>query len=341
MTDDSLLRHRTNADASESGLSEAIDEVLTAVSALLLEHGDAAIDDGELDPVYRAHVVEILTEAWTRLAALRDFGHLQSPASMDLGLMQATADVLLEQGLHPAQPIVSANVLFEAALPAFAARLPVPTVTVALVLHASVFGRFVPGALAYAETLRTQLSSVQRNAELRLARQLHETISPQLAGGPQRAAALVEALSWDLAQPAPMTFPGALLDYAEHAPAVLTPVLVTEIGARGRVSAAAEQELHAIAVEAIRNSRRHAAASRIDVVLLWRPSSLVLTISDDGRGASAPLEELGAGTFGVSEMRQRALLVHARIGFETNQAGTTVTITCPTVNNGDGADARA
>lgn len=337
MTDDSLLRDRTAAPPTESGLADAIGEVLEAATAALLERGDAAIDEGELDPVFRAHVVEILTEAWTRLAGLRDFGHLQAPAALDLGLMQATADVLLAQGLHPAQPLVSANVLFEVALPAFAARMPVPTVTVAQVLHASVFGRFVPGALAYAETLRTQLSTVHRVVELRLSRQLRETILPALAGDESpRASELIRALTWDLEQPAPAAFPDALIAYAAYALPVLTPVHVTEIGTRGRLSSSAAEELHAIALEAIRNSRRHAGASRIDVVLLWRPSTLVLTITDDGHGAPAPLEELAATTFGVASIRQRAALVHARIRFETSETGTTVTVTCPT-----GADENA
>lgn len=331
MTDDSLLRDFTDSTATASGLADAIGEVLEAVTAALLKRGDAAIEDGELDPVFRAHVVEILTEAWTRLAGLRDFGHLQAPAALDLGLMQATADVLLAQGLHPAQPLVSANVLFEVALPAFADRMPVPTVTVAQVLHASVFGRFVPGALAYAESLRAQLSTVQHVVEHRLARQLRETILPELAGGEsQRASALVRALSWELEQPAPTAFPDGLLAYAAHVIPVLTPVEVTEVGTRRPLASAAAEELHVIALEAIRNSRRHAGASRIDVVLLWRPSTLVLTITDDGQGAPAPLEELAASTFGVASMRQRAALVQARIRFETSETGTTVTVTCPT-----------
>ncbi|PPF47241.1 hypothetical protein C5B85_02965 [Pseudoclavibacter sp. AY1F1] len=346
MTDDSLLRDRA-LSSTESGLADALDEVVEATSALLLERGDAAMVDSELDPVFRAHVVEILTEAWTRLAGLRDYGHLQAPAALDLGLMRATAEVLLAQGLHPAQPLVSANVLFEVALPAFATRMPVPTVIVAQVLHASVFGRFVPGALAYAETLRTQLDGVERVAELRLARRLREAVLPELTGEQSAsAAALVRALSWDLGQPAPSGFPESLLEYAGCTQQALTPVEVTEIGARGQVSPAAAEALHALAIEAIRNARRHAFASRIDVVLLWRPSTLVLTITDDGQGAPAPLEELASGSYGISSMRQRAALVHARIRFETNKTGTTVTVTCPTARDecltaDTGEDARA
>lgn len=339
MTDEPPLRDQTHSTSAESGMADAIDEVLEAASALLSARGDAAFEDGELDPVYRAHVVEILTEAWTRLAGLRDYGHLQAPAAMDLGLMQATADVLLEQGLHPAQPLISANVLFEVALPVFAARLPVPTVTVAQVLHASVFGRFVPGALAYAETLRTRLSSVQRVENLRLARQLRGTILPELDDAlSARAAAMVRALCWDLEQPAPVSFPDAIIEYARHSQPGAVPVEVTEIGERDRLRPAAVEELHAIAMEAIRNARRHSGASRIDVVVLWRPSTLVLTITDDGHGAAAPLEVLAPSTFGVTSMRQRAALVHARIRFETNETGTTVTVTCP---HGTDENARA
>jgi len=63
-----------------------------------------------------------------------------------------------------------------------------------------------------------------------------------------------------------------------------------------------------ITQEAITNVARHASASRVDVVLKSRNSTLTLAIADDGRGFNPPELSDSAG-LGVAGMRERASLV--------------------------------
>ena len=63
-----------------------------------------------------------------------------------------------------------------------------------------------------------------------------------------------------------------------------------------------------ITQEAITNVARHASASRVDVVLKSRNSTLTLAIADDGRGFN-PLELSDSAGLGVAGMRERASLV--------------------------------
>jgi PAS domain S-box-containing protein len=63
-----------------------------------------------------------------------------------------------------------------------------------------------------------------------------------------------------------------------------------------------------ITQEAITNVARHASASRIEVVLKARNSTLTLAIVDDGRGFN-PLELSDSEGLGVAGMRERASLV--------------------------------
>jgi signal transduction histidine kinase len=73
-----------------------------------------------------------------------------------------------------------------------------------------------------------------------------------------------------------------------------------------------EDELYRIGQEAITNAFKHSAATKIEARLCYRASTVVLTISDDGRGFD-PESQGDAGAaehFGLLGMRERA----ARIG---------------------------
>jgi PAS domain S-box-containing protein len=64
--------------------------------------------------------------------------------------------------------------------------------------------------------------------------------------------------------------------------------------------------LYRIAREALANVRKHAGASRVDVVLLEEGGGYRVLISDDGRGFSSDALEPQPGHLGVSAMRERA-----------------------------------
>ena len=67
-----------------------------------------------------------------------------------------------------------------------------------------------------------------------------------------------------------------------------------------------------IAEEALNNVARHARASHVDLVLDDTDDAIVLTIRDNGRGASSERIE-GAGSHGLRLMRERAGYVNGRV----------------------------
>jgi signal transduction histidine kinase len=87
-----------------------------------------------------------------------------------------------------------------------------------------------------------------------------------------------------------------------------------------------------IAREAIRNACRHAGANIIALDIDYRPRSLRVRITDDGRGIDPEVLEQGerAGHFGLVGMRERAAQLSA--AFSVGAAvptGTCVTVTVP------------
>jgi signal transduction histidine kinase len=95
-----------------------------------------------------------------------------------------------------------------------------------------------------------------------------------------------------------------------------------------RLPAAREEAAYRIAQEALHNALRHAAPSLVTVAVRGGNGSLVLEVTDDGRGFDP---EAPSGQFGLTSMRERAraaggrLLVLSRPG-----AGTTVRLEVPT-----------
>jgi two-component system sensor histidine kinase UhpB len=91
-----------------------------------------------------------------------------------------------------------------------------------------------------------------------------------------------------------------------------------------------EQELvlYRVAQEALTNSVRHADAARAHLALEHRPGEVVVTVSDDGHWASNGSPHDGRG---IEGMRERAMLVGARLEIETQPAvGTRVRLAVPT-----------
>ena len=85
-----------------------------------------------------------------------------------------------------------------------------------------------------------------------------------------------------------------------------------------------ELVLYRVAQEALTNVARHAGATWAELTLASTPTGIALRISDDGRGGD--IEE---GT-GIRGMRERAVLVGARLAVETPAAGgTDVLLTVP------------
>lgn len=85
-----------------------------------------------------------------------------------------------------------------------------------------------------------------------------------------------------------------------------------------------ENNLLRIGQEAITNAVRHAAPSRIEVVLEYRDDHVCMAVCDDGRGmGGAPGAPSARGGFGLPGMRERAEVMHAEFEIAPVPAGGT------------------
>ena len=95
-----------------------------------------------------------------------------------------------------------------------------------------------------------------------------------------------------------------------------------------RVSAAVDLSAYRIVQEAITNVLKHANASRVEVVIDYRPNALALTISDNGAGPNP--QNGGPSGHGLLGMRERAELFGGDLSTETSSlGGFTVRATLP------------
>jgi signal transduction histidine kinase len=72
-----------------------------------------------------------------------------------------------------------------------------------------------------------------------------------------------------------------------------------------------EEELLRIAQEAVHNASRHARANKILVALEYTRKSLILTITDDGRGFDPEEGSQKPDHWGLRNMRERAMQIRA------------------------------
>jgi two-component system sensor histidine kinase UhpB len=88
-----------------------------------------------------------------------------------------------------------------------------------------------------------------------------------------------------------------------------------------RLSGAAELAVYRVAQESLTNVARHAGASAVDVSLQPGVGSVVLRVSDNGRGISEDVDVIGHG--GLRGMRERALLLGGALAVKPGHGGGT------------------
>jgi signal transduction histidine kinase len=132
------------------------------------------------------------------------------------------------------------------------------------------------------------------------------------------ARALVAALTPpDLSQ---TSLPEALRRLVDRAGTDLGPALaLTVTGTPRWLPAEQEVALLRTTQEALTNARRHAAATRVDVVLAYHPDSVCLRIHDDGRGFDP--DAVPPNGFGLAGMRTRAQRVGGAVRVEAAPGG--------------------
>jgi signal transduction histidine kinase len=103
-----------------------------------------------------------------------------------------------------------------------------------------------------------------------------------------------------------------------------------------------ENHLLRVALEAVTNAFKHAAARAVTVDVAFEPARVVLTVRDDGHGFdadSAPTPS--SGHFGLFGMRERAEKLHGELTIASRPGeGTTVRLVAPTGGNGAAAAAK-
>lgn len=107
-------------------------------------------------------------------------------------------------------------------------------------------------------------------------------------------------------------------------------------GVGTRLKPDAELALYRIVQEALSNVVRHAAASRVRIVLERRDERTVIVVEDDGRGFESRGDaDSGGRGLGLIGMGERARYLGGRVGIESASGrGTTVTVEVPRAPGG-------
>jgi signal transduction histidine kinase len=112
----------------------------------------------------------------------------------------------------------------------------------------------------------------------------------------------------------------------------------TQLNVAGEERALSSLTVHhltCICQEAVTNAVRHAAPTRIQIILEYEPARLTLSVKDDGRGfqladASSP------GHFGLSVMEERAKKAGGTFQIHSSpDAGTEIVVHVPTTSAGE------
>ncbi len=210
------------------------------------------------------------------------------------------------------------------------------------------------------EELLTRLITAQEEERRRVARELHDETSQELANLIVRLGALGrQTEDPHLQQQLRMLREHVVrtLEGVNRIVLDLRPGLLDEYGLLPAVRWYAEERLRAVGVEvqtevhgtphdfppvvqttlyrvlqeAINNIARHAQAQHARLVFRWQPQALHIEIHDDGRGFTFDPHHLAtAGHFGLLGMRERLNLIHASLEVRTAPGqGTHLFITVP------------
>lgn len=217
-----------------------------------------------------------------------------------------------------------------------------------------------------AQLARLRETSAIREERLRMARDLHDSLTKNLHGVWLLSRTLIGAL--DRGELAPAGNAARVIgetaqNLSGEARAVITglrdqvqasqpladalqevadrviaghPIAVRVRDQRARPEAgpgtAARHELLAVASEAVHNSVKHSAAQRVEIVIKDVEGDLDVVITDDGQGFAADrIDDLPQqGHFGLPGMRERAARVGGRLSVQSAPGhGTTVRLTLP------------
>ncbi|MDJ0384143.1 histidine kinase [Streptomyces sp. G-G2] len=215
--------------------------------------------------------------------------------------------------------------------------------------------RFGAASQALTETrARLAVAEAVRDERARLAREMHDSVAKTLHGlalaadalartddpdAIRRHAALIAdaarsaaAQSRDLLSDLRAADPAAvsLTRELEHCAAPFENVALSLPPDLPVYSRSAAHHILSITSEALENSRRHAAATRVTVTAAVTADRLTLTVRDDGRGLGPAAPRTEEGRFGLLGMRERAAAIGAELRVApASPSGTEVRLTVP------------
>jgi signal transduction histidine kinase len=101
-------------------------------------------------------------------------------------------------------------------------------------------------------------------------------------------------------------------------------VSLNEFGERGDVPAPVATAIYRVVQESLTNTVRHAEATRVAVTLRYTPTSVVVDVQDDGRGAGTVVDG-----HGIAGMRERVAALGGALTADTSRTGFAVRATIP------------
>jgi signal transduction histidine kinase/ligand-binding sensor domain-containing protein len=219
--------------------------------------------------------------------------------------------------------------------------------------------------------LRRQFALVL-GERVRLSRELHDTLLQSLVGVALEFDAVSKALEtspaaarqrvikireqvedyirearrsiWSLRSPALQT--GDLIEaLRDSATRAIADHEVTwsleQTGERRRISSDIEHQLLRIGQEALLNAARHSGATSIVIRLRYEPETIVLSVTDNGRGFDAPkAQEQTTDHYGLTTMHERAQQAGGRLTI-TSAAGSGTTVEAVVPTRSDDSSARS
>lgn len=231
---------------------------------------------------------------------------------------------------------------------------------VMLVILALASGGSFAWARATARRKRQQYQAVL-NERTRVGRELHDTLEQGLTGIALQLEAVSATLqtspdvarrSLDLAQQMlrysieetrrsvmdlrsqaleSRDLAGALADLAHQMTAGTGVEARIDIdGSPRRIDASIEHHLLRIGLEALTNSLKHSGARHITLLVRFRPDSIALVVSDDGRGLDQWPDEMRGSHFGLQGIRERVDKLGGIFNIDAAPgAGTRLSVTVP------------
>jgi signal transduction histidine kinase len=335
---------RTDAAVGAAVVAAFVAEV-TVVAPRLSADGDRVAE-------MRARATDVLAVTHARL---RDVPPPPTPAgSQDVGAVRART------GVHPAESLRAAGVLFRQALPRLLEHhRDLPAERVALVLHEVIDELVVPAAVSYVDVLLARLSDANRDERRRVARDLHDHTSHGIGAAMQGVDLALHLLatgqSPDVARlratrqvlldtlndvrgmatalrdvVGQRTLGEALQEYLDFTAPVGLEVTFTEEGeATYPLPAYVKEESYLIVREAIRNSFVHGeGASRLDVVVVVADGQLQATVADDGRGFDPTVVDT-TRTVGLASLRERTEGLGGSVALQAGPGGVRLALTVP------------